>query len=307
MSKSESVGLDNTRGDRYAENLFDGRPKTGAGVHDGLSALVAAKWQFDFLWVSSFCSSAAEGLPDTGIIGVEEMLATVRTVRRSAALPIVVDLDSGHGDPVKVHYVVDAMIRAGATALCIEDNPLSKRCSLYSGYERNLVSIEEHVARVRAALEAVKVSGSSAKIIARTEALVAGMGVDEALKRATAYVDAGADATFIQCLDATGNEVLTFARRWKRRTPIFIAPTRIPGVSKDEFFAAGISHFIFANHGLRAAHGAMDRVFGILSKAQSSLEVDKEISKVMEVANLVGAQKVQDLEVLLGMGGEKGK
>ena len=307
MGMSKSVGQGNVRGGQYAENLFDGQPKTGAGVHDGLSALVAAKWQFDFLWVSSFCSSAVAGLPDTGIIGVEEMSATVRTVRRSAALPIVVDLDSGYGDPVKVNYVVDAMIRAGATAMCIEDNPMSKRCSLYSGYERNLASIEEHVARVRAALEAVKASGSAAKIIARTEALVAGMGVEEALKRATAYAEAGTNAVFVQSLDSTGNEVLTFARRWQRRTPVFIAPTRIASVSKSQFFEAGVSHFIFANHALRAAHGAMDRVYGILSQAQSSQEVDKEISKVMEVADLVGARKVQDLEALLGMSGEKGK
>jgi phosphoenolpyruvate phosphomutase len=307
MVKSKSAGQGSVRGTSYVESLFDGQPKTGAGVHDGLSALLAAKWQFDFLWVSSFCSSAVAGLPDTGILGAEEMLVAVRTVRRSAALPIVVDLDSGHGDPVRVNYVVDGMVRAGATALCIEDNPLSKRCSLYSGYERNLASIEEHVARVRAALEAVKANGGAAKIVARTEALVAGMGMEEALKRATAYADAGADAVFVQSLDATGNEVLTFARRWNRRTSLFIAPTRIASVTKDRFFEAGVSHFIFANHALRAAHGAMDRVYGALSQAQSSQEVDKEISKVMEVAHLVGAQKVQELEARLGLGGGKGK
>jgi phosphoenolpyruvate phosphomutase len=293
------------QGARYAEALFDGQPKTGVGVFDGLSALVAAKWQFDFVWVSSFCSSAAAGLPDTGIIGVEEMLTAVRMVRRSAALPIVVDLDSGHGDPIKVYHVVDAMIRAGATALCIEDNPLSKRCSLYAGYDRVLVPIEEHVARVRAALEAVKDSGSPVKIVARTEALVAGMGVEEALRRATAYANVGAHATFVQSLDATGNEVLTFGRRWERRKPIFIAPTRMASVSKKQFFDAGISHYIFANHGLRAAHAAMDRVMGVLSKAESSQVVEPEISKVIDVATLVGAKKVQDLEALLGMGQQK--
>jgi phosphoenolpyruvate phosphomutase len=290
---------------QYVESLFDGRPKTGVGVYDGLSALLAAKWGFDFLWVSSFCVSGAVGVPDTGIIGAEEMLTAVRIVRRSATLPIVVDLDSGHGDAIKVYYLVDAMIRAGATSLCIEDNPLSKRCSLYGGYERNLVSIEEHVARLRAALEAVRAGNSSVKIIARTEALVAGMGVEEALCRATAYADAGADATFIQSLDVTGNEVLTFGHKWQRRNPIFIAPTRIANVSKNRFFDAGISHFIFANHGLRAAHKAMDSVFGVLSQAESSLPVEEKISKVMDVANLVGAKKVQALEALLGIGNKK--
>src|SRR5258706_10614710 len=130
--------------------LFDGPPKIGVGVYDGLSALVAAKWKFDFLWVSSFSCSAAAGLPDVGIIGVEEILATVRTVRRLTALPVVVDLDAGYGDPVKVFHVVDAMVRAGAAALCIEDNPTSKRCSLYPGDRPALATAKEHVARLRA-------------------------------------------------------------------------------------------------------------------------------------------------------------
>src|ERR1019366_7028258 len=182
---------------------------------------------------------------------------------------------------------------------CIEDNPLSKRCSLYDGYDRDLVSIEEHIARLRAARSGVTAAGATSRIIARTEALVAGNGVKEALRRATAYVDAGADAVFIQSLDATGNEVLTFGREWKRRTPIFIAPTRMPQLNKRDFFAAGISHTMFANQGLRAAHAAIDRTFGQLAETGASQVVEPEISKVVTVASLVGAQKVVELEALL--------
>jgi phosphoenolpyruvate phosphomutase len=288
-------------GDESVETalLFNGGSQVGAGVYDGPSALLAGKWKFDFVWVSSFCCSAARGLPDAGIIGPEDILNVVRCVRRSVALPIVVDLDSGHGDAVKIYYVVRAMIEAGATALCIEDNPISKRCSLYDGYERILVSVEEHVARLRAAKEALRKSGGSCKIIARTEALVAGMGVDEALRRSRAYVEAGADAIFIQSLDATGKEVLAFGRTWQRRTPLFLAPTRLPQISKSELFAAGASHIIFANQGLRAAHAAMDHTFGILSQAESSLAVEKHISPVAVVAASVGAETVRELEAFL--------
>ena len=81
---------------------------------------------------------------------------------------------------------------------------------------------------MRAARAGVTQARSTCRIIARTEALVAGLGVTEALRRATAYADAGADAVFIQSVDSTGKEVLTFGREWKRRTPIFIAPTRMP-------------------------------------------------------------------------------
>ncbi|MDB6129010.1 MAG: Phosphoenolpyruvate phosphomutase [Verrucomicrobiales bacterium] len=279
--------------------LFSGQPQVGVGVYDGLSTLLAAKWGFDFVWVSSFCCSAAVGLPDAGIVGAEDILNVVRCVRRTADMPIVVDLDSGYGDAVKVFHVVDAMARAGAAALCIEDNPLSKRCSLYAGYDRELVTVEEHIARLRAAKAGVEKAGSKCRIIARTEALVAGMGVEEALRRATAYADAGAEAVFIQSLDATGNEVLTFGREWKRRTPVFIAPTRLPQITKNEFVAAGISHTIFANQGLRAAHAAMDRTYQMLAEGTCSQPVEGEISKVATVAALVGAQKVVDLEAFL--------
>jgi phosphoenolpyruvate phosphomutase len=283
----------------HAARLFDGRPQVGAGVYDGLSALLAAKWHFDFLWVSSLCCSAAAGLPDAGIIGPEDILNVVRCVHRSVDLPIVVDLDSGYGDPVKVFHVVEAMARAGAAALCIEDNPSSKRCSLYEGYARALVSTEEHAARVRAAQAGAAKARTNTRIIARTEALVAGMGVGEALRRAGAYVEAGADAVFIQSLDSTGKEVLTFGREWSRRTPLFIAPTRLPQITRTQFFAAGISHTMFANQGLRAAHAAMDRTFRILAQAESSQPVESEISTVAAVADLVGAQKVVELEAYL--------
>src|SRR5438477_2897678 len=157
----------------HTERLFDGNFKVGIGVYDGISALLAEKWKFDFAWVSSFCCSAALGLPDAGIVGAEDILNVVRCVRRSIELPIVVDLDSGYGDAVKVFHVVEAMARAGAAALCIEDNPTSKRCSLYDGYDRVLVTPDEHIARLRAAKAAIEQARSSCKIIARTEALVA--------------------------------------------------------------------------------------------------------------------------------------
>src|SRR5260221_7253742 len=264
--------------------LFNGDPQVGFGIYDGLSALLAEKWHFDFVWVSSFCCSATAALPDAGIIGPEDVLAIIRTVHRSINLPIVVDIDSGYGDAAKASHVAEAMARAGAAALCIEDNPLSKRCSLYDGYDRALVSVEEHIARLRAVRAGIARAQSSCRVIARTEALVAGLGVKEASRRAMAYADAGADAVFIQSLDATGNEVLTFGREWKRRTPLFIAPTRLPHVTKKEFFAAGISHTMFANQGWRAAHASLDRTFKGLPEEECSMPVQSGLSTAKSVA-----------------------
>src|SRR5665213_3928193 len=97
----------------HAARLFNGKFQVGIGVYDGLSALLAAKWKFDFVWISSFCCSAALGLPDAGIIGPDEILSVVRCVRRCIDLPILIDLDSGYGDAVKVFHVMEAMARAG--------------------------------------------------------------------------------------------------------------------------------------------------------------------------------------------------
>lgn len=276
--------------------LRDGRSQTGVGVHDGLSTLLASKWHFDFLWVSSFCSSAAMGLPDAGILGAEEMLSTVRIVRRSTQLPVVVDLDAGYGDPLKIYHVVKEMVRAGASALCIEDNPISKRCSLYDGCLRTLVTPGEHMARVRAARSAVAEVQGACMIVARTEAFLAGLGVEEALRRSCAYVEAGADAVFVQSVDSSGGEILAFCREWERRTPVFLAPTRLPQIPRSELFAAGASHVIFANQGLRAAHAAMDRVFHALSDQPSSMEIEQEISSVRQVSSEVGADLIDPLE-----------
>ena len=150
--------------------------------------------------------------------------------------------------------------------------------------------------RLRAARSAVQAVRRDCRIIARTEALVAGMGVPEALRRAKEYVEAGADAVFVQSLDATGGEVLTFGRAWKSRTPLFIAPTRMPKVTRTEFKQAGISHQIFANQGIRAAHKALERTFGALSEAESSFAAEQEISSVRDVAGSVGAHNLFAME-----------
>ena len=278
--------------------LLDPHGQTGVGVHDGLSALLVSKYPFDFLWVSSFCNSAAMGLPDAGVLGSEEMLSMVRLMRRNSSLPIVVDMDAGYGDPLKIHHVVKEMVRAGASAVAIEDNPVSKRCSLYDGLDRTLVTPEEHSARIRAAKAAIAEIDGHCLVIARTEAFLACLGMDEALNRASAYADAGADAVFVQSVDSTGEEILGFCRGWERRTPVFLAPTRISHIPKSELFAAGASHIMHANQGLRAAHAAMDRVFRSLSELPCSSGVEKEISSVKQVSADVGADRIGSLELL---------
>jgi phosphoenolpyruvate phosphomutase len=270
----------------------------GAGVYDGLSALMAARHGFDFLWVSSFCVSAARGMPDAGLVDPALRARTVAMIRSLVAQPIVVDMDAASDDPVKTYVEVRELIQAGANAVCIEDVSQRKRSSLYDEHPHQLAPVEAHLGRIRSAAEAFRAEGEPPCVISRTEALVAGLGVQEALRRAEASLRVGADAIFIQSLDATGEEALRFCAGWERRTPVFLAPTRYGTVSRDRLFSAGASHLIFANQALRAAHRAVDQVFARMHRVPD-LDVSDGISPVSSVAQEVGAQVLLELEAHL--------
>jgi phosphoenolpyruvate phosphomutase len=246
----------------------------------------------DFLWLSSFCVSASLGRPDAGVLDASEMATLVRTVATTTRYPIVVDMDSGYGDALKVALATRMMEQSGASAVCIEDNPLVKRSSLYHLDNRVLASVEEHEERIHAARSGL-VAGC--RLIARTEALVAGFGVDEALHRADRYVNAGADAVFVQATKPDeGAELLDFGRKWSRRTPLFIAPTRYPTLGADDYTAAGITHWIFANQAIRAAYRAMDATIRQVEKAKTgpTPQLDDQIASVREIASILGARAI---------------
>ncbi len=275
-------------GEHLAARLLEDRQHTGLGVHDGFSTLLANSAGADFLWASSFAASAICGFPDAGLLEASTMAPVVGQISRVTTLPLVVDMDAGYGDELKVLYSADAMTRAGATAICIEDNPISKRSSLYD-CERELVSPEEHCARIMAARAGI--ADRPCAVIARTEALVAGLGVDEALARAAAYVDAGAHAVFAQAVAPDrGDQLMEFCTRWRRRTPVFLAPTAYSHCTRAQWYAAGASHVIFANQGIRAAHGAMLTVFRQLLASDAPIEAEEDISSVADIAEEVGAK-----------------
>jgi phosphoenolpyruvate phosphomutase len=302
-SQSDSVAFRRSSGWSVGERVlsYDDRPRLGVGVHSGLTALLAAKHGFDFLWLSSFEASAAGGLPDAGLLDPSEIGRFVHAVRGLTDRPEVVDIDAGYGDAVKVHHVVRGLARAGAAAVCIEDNPTSKRSSLYAGYPRTLVGIPEHSERIRAArLATHEEEEPYCAVISRTEALVAGRPVEEALERATAYVEAGADAVFVQSCDPTAEEIFDFGVRWDRRTPLFVTPTRYPHLTARALFEAGATHVIFANHAIRAAYRAIDAVFGTLSRSACALAVEDEISSVDELSAPF-VTRVKELEELVGI------
>lgn len=272
------------------DTLSGSRRLVGVGVHDGLSARLASKGGFDFLWLGSFSLSATAGLPDVGLTGAQALVEATRTARRNSERPIVIDMESGFGEPIKVFHIARELAFAGADGVSVEDVPTDRRCSLYPGYERRLVPVTEHVARLDAIREAFASAGKRAFVIARCEALVAGLGPLEAFARCSAYADAGADAVFPQSVEPSGEEILDFARAWGGRTALVSTPSRYPQIERRVLYDAGVSHVIYANQLVRAAHAAMSRTLRRLA-----LEDDpgSELSSIDSVAAEVDESSVR--------------
>ncbi len=266
------------------------------GVHDPLSALVASGGGFDALWVSSFgVSAACFGIPDSGLISAAEMLETVRRIRLASALPLIIDADTGYGGILNVRRFVREAELVGAAAICIEDAEFPKRNSFLENRGRRLATIETMCARLRAACQS-RSDGAGPLILARTEAMVQGYGVEEALARATAYVAAGATAVVAHSTNTAGTDVLEFAARWERRRPLVVIPTAYPSVTLQQLSDAGASAVVLANQLLRSAYRAMQEVRRALAEAAAPVEVDAQLCSMTDIHSAVGAQRELSFE-----------
>src|SRR5919109_410386 len=214
------------------------------GAHDALSAKLIEQAGFDAIWASGFGISAAlKCIPDASFVTLTEQLDVERNMVEAVQIPIIADCDTGYGNALNVMRTVNDHERAGIAAICIEDNVFPKRCSFYAGVRRELISIDEHCGKIKAAKSAQTVPDFM--IIARTEALIAGWGREEALKRAHAYADAGADAVLIHSKSKTFDELKSVAASWSGRVPLVVVPTIFDGVTAAELEEAGFKIVIY--------------------------------------------------------------
>jgi phosphoenolpyruvate phosphomutase len=282
-----------------ARHLRELLRRTGAvvavGAHDALSARLIERAGFDAVWASGFAISAAQfALPDANVLTMTENLDIIRQMSRATDLPVIADIDNGYGNAINVMRTIAEYEAAGVAAISIEDNIFPKRCSFYAGVQRELVSVEEHCGKIRAAKRAQR--SANFMIIARTEALIAGWGMEEALQRATAYADAGADAVLIHSKAPTAAEVTEFARRWSRDTPLVVVPTTYASTPLQTLEAAGFKMVIFANHPVRAAITAMKEALAMLRREGTASLLDPHIASLDEVYDLVGVAELQAAE-----------
>src|SRR5437016_6514554 len=160
-----------------------------AGAHDALSAKLAEQAGFDAIWAGGFGISAVQAVPDANILTLTETLEAVRRIVDAVAIPVVADCDNGYGNAINVMRTAAEFERAGAAGICIEDNEFPKRCSFYAGVRRDLVAVEEHSRKIEAATAARR--SPDFVVVARTEALIVGLGLDEACRRGRGYAEAG--------------------------------------------------------------------------------------------------------------------
>jgi phosphoenolpyruvate phosphomutase len=288
----------------FRKRLAAAGPVLLAGAHNGLSAVLVERAGFDAIWASGFEISASFAVPDANILTMGENLAAAKAIDAASRLPVVADCDNGFGNAVNVIRTVREYEAAGIAAISIEDNVFPKRCSFYAGVRRELESIEEFTGKIRAAKDAQRTPEFA--VIARTEALIAGWGMEEALKRARAYSDAGADLCLIHSKAKEPSEVIEFARRWDRKTPLVCVPTTYAKASADELYAAGFKVVIFANHGLRGAIRGMREALAAIKEGRRAAAAEPHIVALEEVYSLVGVDEMGRQEKqFLPAGGER--
>jgi phosphoenolpyruvate phosphomutase len=261
------------------------------GAFDGMSAKLVEITDFDAVWAGSFAISATHAVPDASIMTMTEFLQVAKNMVDSCDIPIIADCDTGFGGPSNVSYLVKQYEKAGVAGISIEDKIFPKQNSLLENGTQELLSEKDFVAKIIAANEA-KIEPDF-MIIARTEALIAGMGVDEAIKRSTAYENAGADAILIHSKSKSPKEIFEFCDTWKGKIPLIVVPTSYGSVTIDELINHNIKMVIYANQTLRIAHKSMLMVLNKLKKANSLDEVNGEISSMEEIFEL---QKMFDMK-----------
>ena len=260
-------------------------------AHNGLSARIVEEAGFAAIWASGLTMSASQAVRDSNEASWTQVIEGVEFMADATRIPILVDGDTGHGNFNNVRRFVTKLEQRGAAGVCLEDKQFPKTNSFVNGQAQELAEIGEFSGRIKASKDALQ--NDHFVIVARTEALVAGRGVGEALARAEAYWGAGADAILIHSAKSEASEVLEFKRIWGSTLPVIVVPTKYHTTPTETFRANGFSAVIWANHLLRAAVIAMQSTAARLFADECLTGVEPTVATLQEVFRL------QNLDELL--------
>ncbi|QBR00133.1 phosphoenolpyruvate mutase [Paraburkholderia pallida] len=263
-------------------------------AHNGLSARIAREAGFKAIWGSGLSISAQFGVRDNNEASWTQVVDNLEFMADASDLPILLDGDTGYGNFNNVRRLVRKLEQRGIAGVCIEDKQFPKTNSFIKGEAQPLADIDEFCGKIKAGKDSQ--TDEHFSIVARVEALIAGWGMDEALKRAEAYRLAGADAILIHSKLSKPDEILTFAREWAGRGPLVIVPTKYYSTPTDVFRKAGISVVIWANHLVRASASAMQSVARTIHETQTLVDVEDRIAPVNEIFRLQDADEYSEAE-----------
>lgn len=262
-------------------------------AHDGLSAKIVEEAGFKGIWGSGLAISATLGVRDNNEASWTQVLDVAEFMSDAVNIPMMLDADTGYGNFNSVRRLVRKLEQIDVAAMCIEDKLFPKTNS-FIGDSQPLAEIEEFVGKIKAAKDTQQNPNFS--VVARVEAFIAGWGLDEALKRATAYQEAGADAILMHSKTDTPDEVLSFLKEWNNKAPVVIVPTMYGDTPTDVFREAGVSLVIWANHLVRSKITAMQATAERIYKEQSIAGVEPEVATVKEIFRLQNAAEYKEAE-----------
>ena len=267
------------------------------GAFDALSAKLVETSGFDAVWAGGFAISATHALPDASILTMTDFLRVTENMVDACNIPVIADCDTGFGGPANVSHAVKKYEKAGIAGISIEDKIFPKQNSLLENSKQELLSEKDFVAKIIAARESKK--EENFMIIARTEALIADKGMSEAIKRARAYENAGADAILIHSKKSTPDEIFEFSEQWNGEIPLVVVPTSYPSVKLNDLISHKIKIVIYANQSLRVAHNIMSKLLKEIIQKESLDEIKIDMSSMNDIFKLQEMYKINDQEKII--------
>ena len=266
-------------------------------AHDGLSGLIVENtvvhqegksYQFDAMWISSLCDSTAKGKPDIELVDMTSRFRTIDDITEVTTKPIIFDGDTG-GLTEHFVYTVRSLEKLGVSAIIIEDKTGLKKNSLFgTEVKQTQDTIENFSAKIAAGKKAQK--SSDFMIIARIESLILERGMEDALSRAFAFVDAGADGIMIHSRKKDPAEIFEFIEKFRAKnthTPIVVVPTSFNSVTEEEFKRRGVNIVIYANQLMRSEVPAMRETAESILRNHRAMEADARLMPFKDIIRMI--------------------
>ena len=283
-----------TKSDILHEDLGSKSILKVGGAFDAMSAKLVEINGFDAVWAGGFAISATHALPDASILTMTEFLNVASNMEEASNIPIIADCDTGFGGPSNVSHMVKKYEKAGIAAVCIEDKTFPKQNSFLENSKQELLPEKDFVSKIIAGKEAKE--NPNFMLIARTEALISGMGMKEAINRANAYEKAGADAILIHSKRDSPEEVFEFSESWGGTLPLIVVPTSFPTVKLDELISHKIKMIIYANQTLRATHAVILKVLEQLKNSACINDLSVDMTSMQEIIQLQETYNIKKQE-----------